>query len=479
MRAKQCIVVEKSRNGVTVLTSEGRFVYVPIKNCLYMVGEQITLPALLELPATKPARRQTLPQFLRRRLLPVAAVASLILFASFFGYTQYLEARPTLAWVTIDLVDSPGSMELEVNDKGLIKSVTYFDEEGERIAHSLNLYMKPVDYAVEALLKTKQEGKQPEVVIGVIPVKEGPALDNLEKKLLKDAQKAAEKAAKETAKAAEKAAREAAKVAEKAAREAAKAAEKAAREAAKAAEKAAKETTKAAEKAAKEAEKAAKQSSKEAEKAAKEAEKAAKKARTHNSKKQEPQSQQTLSMFKTAAINHVRLDKQARDSAQELKISAARAVLWALFQEPDVGEEDGGAINAVGEAVNTIDALEDTGLAGDPQIPEKPGQEPKSDNDTKQDGKKEEDSKPKVPPGQAKKQSDFKSTIPRPGIDKIKGKDPKQDADYLSNLAKKWVKEVQKIQKSEAKKPKDNASGKKDNRSKDSQKSGNNSPGGK
>ena len=77
----------------------------------------------------------------RRRFLPIAAVSFLLLCTPFFGYTKYL-AR-SLAWVTIDLVDSPEAWS-QVNDKGLIKSAAYFDEETERLASSLNLYMKPV-----------------------------------------------------------------------------------------------------------------------------------------------------------------------------------------------------------------------------------------------------------------------------------------------------------------------------------------------
>ena len=195
MRSRQAVVVETSKNGITVLTSDGQFLFIPIKNSVYMVGEQINLPDKSGFSAVRRCTgKRSFSQFLRRRLLPIAAVASLLLCTSFFGYTKYLEARPSLAWVTIDLVDSPGSMELEVNDKGLIKSAAYFDEETERLASSLNLYMKPVNYAVEVLLKDKQRCGQPEVVIGIIPVeedpaKENPVLDRLEAKILKDVQK--------------------------------------------------------------------------------------------------------------------------------------------------------------------------------------------------------------------------------------------------------------------------------------------------
>ena len=44
MRSRQAVVVETSKNGITVLTSDGQFLFIPIKNSVYMVGEQINLP---------------------------------------------------------------------------------------------------------------------------------------------------------------------------------------------------------------------------------------------------------------------------------------------------------------------------------------------------------------------------------------------------------------------------------------------------
>ncbi len=404
MRSDQCIVIEKTRNQITVLTSDGRFLQFPTKNCIYIVGEQVSLSSLSELPAKHRSWGRNFAQFLTKRLVPVTLLASLILFASFFGYTQYLEARPALAWVTLDLVDSPGSLELEVNDRGLIRSVTCFDETGEKIAVGHDLYMKPVDQAVEALIKTKEEGEQPEVVIGIIPIKEGAALDNLEKKILKDAQKAAEKTAREAAKAAEKAAKEAAKQAGK----------------------------------------------------------------KPKFEKQAPASQQIDRKTKAnhSVINHVRLDMQAREAAKQLKISAARAALWALFEEEGYKEPS-----------HTEGFIDDT---PDKEVPEsnmaeqgEPGKNKDKDNG-KDKQEESQNASQEQPPGQLKKQTDFKSNIPRPGIDKIKDKGSNKDKGHLSKLTKQWVKEIQKSQekalKDKAKAAKDKLSEQKGSKQKDHKK---------
>ena len=401
------MVVETSKNGITVLTSDGQFLFIPIKNSVYMVGEQITLPDLTGASTMrKCTRRHTFSHFLRRRLLPIAAVASLILCASFFGYTKYLEARPSVAWVTIDLVDSPGSMELEVNDRGLIKSVTYFDEESQRLASSLNLYMKPVDYAVEALLKDKQECGQPEVVIGIIPMEEDPsaedpALNRLEEKILKDVQKAAEKAAKKTAKAAEKAAKEAAKAVEKAQKDAEKA------------------------------------------------------------EGSDPKSPGTKKALSPVTINHIRLDRQTRDIAKELKVSAARAMLWALSHHIDNADREQDLMQAPGIHQHAVQSGDDdtsleaaSGLAEESQVPVEPGNgkpgggQTGGANTKQPPGQSKDDTKPKAPPGQAKKQADFRSSIPKLGIEKIKEQSKEMDKHYLSELAKEWAEKVKEAQKS-------------------------------
>jgi hypothetical protein len=403
VRSRQALVVETSKDGITVLTSDGQFRLVPIKNSVYMVGEQITLPDLTGISTTsKCTGRHTFVHFLRRRLLPIAAVASFILCASFFGYTKYLEARPVLAWVTIDLVDSPGSMELEVNDKGLIKSVTYFDEETERLASSLNLYMKPVDCAVEALLKNKQQHNQPEVVIGIIPVEEDAAVDRLEEKILKDARKAAEKAAKQTAKAAEKAVKQAAR------------------------------------------------GGKPAEKAPKE---------TEHPKDANPKGAETKKWFTPAAINHIRLDKKTREVAKELKISAARAAIWALFDELHIGQAqdeiqlpEALAQPAGQSADDGMDPETATGPNNKFHTPGKPADGHKGARPEKEQlgQSKDEDRKPKAPPGQAKKQADFRFSIPKPGIEKIKGQSQEIDKSYLSEIAREWAEKVKQAQASKA-----------------------------
>jgi hypothetical protein len=442
LRSRQAVVVETSKNGITVLTSDGQFLFIPIKNSVYMVGEQINLPDMSGFSAVRRCTgKRSFSQFLRRRLLPIAAVASLLLCTSFFGYTKYLEARPSLAWVTIDLVDSPGSMELEVNDKGLIKSAAYFDEETERLASSLNLYMKPVNYAVEVLLKDKQRCGQPEVVIGIIPVeedpaKENPVLDRLEAKILKDVQKAAEKAAKQVAKAAQKGAKEAAKGSP---------------------EHPGKESVKPAERPSKQTEDPRQSGSK------------------------GPGNSQT---FASVSVSRIRLDRQARDVAKELQISAARAVLWALshrFRDEQMEHEQGtremagidrgyeyavqggkdagnpeGAMGLTQESPDSVEVSRSQDKRGTGKPNDSRSDNGKTDSrqargqDEKQPSRQQQDqaNESKKPPGQAKKQPDFKLSIPKAGIERIKGQGPEIDPHYLSELAKEWAQKVKEAQKS-------------------------------
>lgn len=396
MSAGKCIIVEKARNRITVLTSDGRFLELPIKRCEYMVGEQVSLAYLSQAPACSwHSWRQVLAGSFKKRLIPVALVASLILFISFFGYAEYLEARPAFAWVTLDLVDSPGSLELEVNDKGLIKSVTCFDEEGKEAITDHDLHMKTVDYAVKALLKTRENDQESEVIIGIIPVKEDSPIDALEKKILKDAEKAAEKAAREAAKRAEKAAKDAAK------------------------------------------------NHKDAPKG------------PQPKKNDQPVSTVPKPQTGAAAVNHVRLDNQIRETAKELKISAARAALWALFEEPS-------------ERAASQDVKDNSEKSTEPDSPEQ-GQK---DNGNQRQTQPDQGSKPKEPPGQSKDKGNFKDTIPRPGIDKMKNKDSRQEKDHLSKITTKWVDDVKK-----AKSPKHKQAKDKNPKAKGTQ--GNNNRGGK
>lgn len=361
MSAEQCIIIEKARNHVTVLTSDGRFLKIPIRKCEYMVGEQVSLRYLSEAtPDFEPSWKQVLSEFFKRRLIPAAVVASLILLMSFFGYTQYLEARPALAWVTLDLLDYPGSIELEVNDKGLIKSVTCFDQQGQEVMSGHNLYMKSIDHAIEALLNTTEESSQSGIVIGIIPIEENSAVDALEAKIMKDAQKAAEKAAKEAAKRAAKA----------------------------------------------------------AEKEAKENWKEGKKGPQSEPGGPSAASTGAKSQVAAATVNKVRLDKEIRETAKELKISAARAALWALFEEP-----------AQSEPVQGTEAGE--------EIPG-PGSSGQQAGNQGQPGNSQ-GFEPKEPPGQSKKQGGFTDSIPRPGINKMNKKNPKQEKDHLAKITKKWV----------------------------------------
>ncbi|MGB4039956.1 MAG: anti-sigma factor domain-containing protein [Bacillota bacterium] len=461
MNSKQGLVVETSKDGITVLTSDGQFLFIPIKNSVYMVGEQIILPNMSGISTTgshisRRTRSHAVYRFLQKRLLPIAAVASLILCTSFFGYNKYLEARPAVAWVTIDLVDAPVSLELEVNDKGLIKSVTCFDEESQRLASSINLYMKPVDRAVEALLRERQEDKQPEVVIGIIPmedrVEENSLLDRLEEKILKDVEKAAQKAAKQTAKTAQKVSKEATNGAPKTNPKSGGTSEKAYKEA---------------------------QQSKNL------------------------QGSGTQISFSPASISHIRLDRQTREIAKELRISATRAVLWALFHELRESRGQAGidlpvARGAQSAVESDISAISDklgiemesetvkgstgkgpagtdftdktsgkgsqgngptfqgatgkhssaAGSTNGTQALGKPAGNQASNNKKEQPGQfKGTDSKSNVPPGQLKKPN-FRVSIPKPGLETIKQKSQQLDSHYLTELAKQWAEKVKQAQSS-------------------------------
>lgn len=395
MSAQQCIIIEKARNCITVLTSDGRFLKLPVSDCQYMVGERVSLEYLSKtVPGFKPSWKQLLSEFFKKHMIPAAAAASLVIFLSFFGYTQYLEARPALAWVTLDLVDYPGSIELEVNDKGLIKSVTCFDEEVQEVISGHNLYMKSIDHAIEALLNTTEESSKSEIVIGIIPIEENPAVDALETKIMKDAQKAAEKAAKEAEK-----------------------------------------------RAARVAKKEAEQNSKDSKKG-------------HQSESGGPSAASTGAKPQAApaAIRQVRLDKEIRETAKELKISAARAALWALFEDPEESEP-------IIQGTEAGEEIPGQGSSG--QHAENQGQPGKNRGPEHRE-----------PPGQLKKQSDFKDSIPRPSIDKIKKEKPKQEKDHLSKITKKWVQDAKK-------KAGSSGNGAKDKKPGNQGSKGNSSPGGK
>lgn len=124
--------------------------------------------------------------FAWRRLVPALALSVVLIIVSFFGYQQYLYAKPLLAYVTVDCA---GSVELEVNEAGLVKVATAIDDAGHDALSQVNYINKPAQEVVAALLRLPDATKSADVVVAVVPVKAGPGVDTLEKKVVDGATK--------------------------------------------------------------------------------------------------------------------------------------------------------------------------------------------------------------------------------------------------------------------------------------------------
>lgn len=156
MSERRGLIIERSRNRVTAVTKSGEFVTWKDRRDL-MPGEQVTIPS------------PRLQGFVWRKLVPAVGLAMMLVFMSFFGYQQYLYARPLMAYVTFDSAGgTAGSIELEVNDRGLVKSATGLNQAGTEALAKVNCEMKPVQAVLASLSKTQTDTK--DVVVAFIPV---------------------------------------------------------------------------------------------------------------------------------------------------------------------------------------------------------------------------------------------------------------------------------------------------------------------
>ena len=133
----------------------------------YMIGETILLP------------RKSIWGITTTRIIPALAMSLLLVFGSFFGYTKYLEARPLIAYVTLDSI---GSVELGINDKSLVKTATAFDAFGSQLLSEIDWYMKPVEQVVKLLVEA-QKNDELGPLVAVVSLGEPDEVELLETKV--------------------------------------------------------------------------------------------------------------------------------------------------------------------------------------------------------------------------------------------------------------------------------------------------------
>lgn len=170
------VVVRAGRGYAVVLTRDGRFLRVKSRGIPPMVGEEIPLPS--------PFASWTS----WTRWVPAAALACVMVFVSFFGYTKYIQARPAAAYVS---VDSSGSVELEVNDRGLVRSAKAFDQEGEKLLSQVRYEFQPVDKVIAEMAKVESKKGSSGFIVGFVPIKETPQVLKFEARIREQVRKAA------------------------------------------------------------------------------------------------------------------------------------------------------------------------------------------------------------------------------------------------------------------------------------------------
>jgi hypothetical protein len=155
MDERRGLVLERLGNRVTAVTKSGEFVTWRDRRDL-MPGEEVVIPS------------PRFQGFFWRRLIPATALAAVLVFMSFFGYRHYLYARPVMAYVTFDCAgEYAGSIELEVNDRGLVKSASALNEAGSQALSKVQCEMKPVGQVLASLRESVPEKE--EVVVAFIP----------------------------------------------------------------------------------------------------------------------------------------------------------------------------------------------------------------------------------------------------------------------------------------------------------------------
>lgn len=177
MERQRGLVIERSGRKVVALTRTGEFV-------TFRSSEEGIIPGLEVLLPT-----QRFATFAWRRLAPALALASVMIVASVFGYQEYLYAKPLMAYVTLDCA---GSVELEVNEAGRVKSATAIDEAGGEALAKISYANRPAQEVISALVKLQDTQEGAEVVVAVIPVKPNPGVDTLEKKVIDTLEKTVE-----------------------------------------------------------------------------------------------------------------------------------------------------------------------------------------------------------------------------------------------------------------------------------------------
>lgn len=170
------VVVRAGRGYAVVLTRDGRFLRVKSRGIPPMVGEEIPLPSPFA------------PWASWTRWVPAVALACVMVFLSFFGYTKYIEARPALAYVS---VDSSGSVELEVNDRGLVRSAKAFDQEGEQLLSQVRYEFQPVDKVIAEMARIESKKGSSGFIVGFIPIKETPQVTKFEARIREQVRNAA------------------------------------------------------------------------------------------------------------------------------------------------------------------------------------------------------------------------------------------------------------------------------------------------
>ena len=168
------IVVKAGRGHAVVLTRDGRFLRVRSHGIPPLVGEEIPLPSTF------------VPWTSWTRWVPAAALACIIVFISVFGYAKYIEARPALAYVS---VDSTGSVELEVNDSGLVRSATAFDEDGRKLLSQVNYKFRPVETVIAEMAKIESKKGSSGFIVGYTPIKETPQAAKVESRIREQVRK--------------------------------------------------------------------------------------------------------------------------------------------------------------------------------------------------------------------------------------------------------------------------------------------------
>lgn len=235
---RRAMVIETRGNRVTVMTRDGRFMTIKAPTPALLPGETIMLP------------ESSYQRFSLRRAAFALALSSMLILLSFFGYQNYLYARPTIAYITLD---SAASIEFVINDRGLVKSAKAYDKTGEEILKKISYEMKPVQEVAKSVAEaehdiSKNTSSDTEVLVGIVPIKETPKLDKIQKRIEAEVSKALQT-----------------------------------------------------------------------------------KSKSHKSK--DPNENASASKFK---VTSVRLDKDIRDAAEKIGVSAARAAIWAITKSIDV-----------------------------------------------------------------------------------------------------------------------------------------------